>query len=616
MKKLAYSLFFSTLSTGAFAQQPATDIIIREVRLSDKSAFNKNASVQIISAADIQRMNAHSVADILHYALGVQAGNRGMDNAQTDIKINGGTFEQTMILINGHPVIDAQTGHHLMNLPIHINDIHHIEIIAGPRAHSYGINGLAGSINIVTKQENKNSVTASLFAGSSFGKDSSGRTTYANAGMHVGATHQSKYASHYLSLSALKSSGFMYNTGVNNAKIFYSNAVQLPHDHLLNLQVAYVSNAFGANGFYAYPYDKNSTEKVNTLWATLDHQKNLNENWKIKSNIALRRNTDDYIFIKSNPSYYHNVHKSWSTNLNINAIYNHKMGEFALGLNSNYQQINSTNLGENERYNNGFFAENSLHYKKLNASAGLYGNYNSAWGFSVLPGLDIGYAPTDHIRVYASAGSANRIPTYTDLYYKGPSNIGNSELQPERSYGLDAGIKYESAKCQVSASVFHRKVSNLIDWTKDKNASIWQPSNFGLQTIQGAQLMTRLLFNTQEPVFLKELSAKYQFINSGIVNTLQQTDSKYALDYFRHQTIGAATVSVYNYVMLTISARYQYRFNYHDYTLMDARVGYTGKRMNLYADVNNILNTVYHESNAQPMPSRWFNAGANFRFTY
>lgn len=67
----------------------------------------------------------------------------------------------------------------------------------------------------------------------------------------------------------------MYNTGVNNAKIFYSNAVQLPHDHLLNLQVAYVHNAFGANQIYAYPYDKNSTEKVNTLWATLDHRKKL-----------------------------------------------------------------------------------------------------------------------------------------------------------------------------------------------------------------------------------------------------------------------------------------------------------------------------------------------------
>jgi iron complex outermembrane receptor protein len=432
----------------------------------------------------------------------------------------------------------------------------------------------------------------------------------------VGATHHSKYSNQYLSLSALNSSGFMYNTAVSNAKVFYSNDLHLPHGHNVNLQLAYVNNAFGANGFYAYPYDKNSTEKVNTLWATLDHDKRLNEKWNIRSNVSLRRNTDDYIFIKSNPSYYHNVHKSLSTNLNVNAIYTHKMGEFALGLNSNYQQINSNNLGKNERFNNGLFAENSFRYKSFNASAGLYTNYNSAWGFSVLPGIDIGYAPTVNIRLFASAGSANRIPTYTDLYYKGPSNIGNSELQPERSYGLDAGAKYESAKCQLSASVFHRKVSNLIDWTKDKNATIWQPSNFGLQTIQGVQVMTRFLFSKKEVVYLKDLSGKYQFINSGIVNTLQQTDSKYALDYFRHQAIGAATVSVYDHLLITLSARYQYRFNYHDYTLLDARVAYAGKRIQVYADVNNLLNTTYHESNAQPMPSRWFNAGASFRFAY
>lgn len=616
MKKIVGYVFAIAITNVMQAQQNVHEIIIREHRLSDKTAFEKNASVQIITAADIQRMNVQSVSDVLHFVLGIQAGNRSMDNAQTDIKINGGTFEQTMILINGHPVLDPQTGHHLMNLPIHINDIHHLEIMSGPQAHSYGINGLAGSINIVTNIADTRQIVASAFAGSSFETDSSTGKTFANSGLHLGIAHRGKKMRQYFSVSALTSSGFMYNTAVNNRKVFYSNEADLPAAHHINLQVAYVRNAFGANGFYAAPYDIQSIEQVNTLWATLDHTKKIRNKWMLKSNLIFRHNHDDYIFKKYDPAYYHNVHKTISANANLNLIYQHQWGECALGANVNYQSINSSNLGKNERYNHGLFIENSINIKKFSTTLGFYGNYNTAWGFSLLPSIDLGYVLHSKLRLFASAGSANRMPTYTDLYYKGPSNIGNEHLQPEKSYGFDAGIKYQSMQLQLTASAFHRRVSNLIDWTKEKTATQWQPSNFGLQTIQGIQLVSNITYHRKQEIYLSDLTAKYQYIHSGLVNTLAATDSKYVLDYFKHQAIGSATVSVYNKFLATLSGRYQYRFNYHDYVLLDTRFGIVGKKYKLTVDVNNLLDTTYHESNAQPLAGRWFAIGCGIRFNY
>lgn len=616
MMRFFLALFLYIFFIRANAQHTFKEVVIREQRLESKTAFEKNTSIQLITSEEIKRMNAQSVSDILHYILGIQAGNRGMDNAQTDIKMNGGTFEQTLILINGHPILDPQTGHHLMNLPIHINDIHHIEILSGPHAHSYGLNGLAGSINIVTKQVDKSGISISAYSGSNFIKDSLKRKYYANGGVQFGVSHHGKNSKQYLSASGLSSSGFMHNTQVNNFKIFYTNSLSLPSNHTINLQFAYLKNAFGANGYYAPPYDINSIEKVNTLWATLDHAKKLNEKWKVKSNFSYRNNYDDYIFKKDNPSYYHNTHRTQTVNANINVIYKHLWGELALGAATNFQAIASNSLGNNNRFNSGLFLENSFQYHLLQANIGLYGNYNSAWGFSWLPALDLGYQVHKKIRVFACVGSANRIPTYTDLYYKGPSNIGNINLQPERSYGIDIGVKYHTPQLQLSGSAFTRNVSNLIDWTKEKSATIWQPANFGEQNVKGVQVISKALFTSKHSIFLKEISAKYQYLNLEYVNTVSTTDSKYALDYFKHQVLFSASLSAFKNLTLSLHSRYQNRFNYKDYALFDTRIAYQYKNHSLYLDINNLSNTKYLESNAYPLVGRWFQFGVNLNFKH
>ena len=76
--------------------------------------------------------------------------------------------------------------------------------------------------------------------------------------------------------------------------------------------------------------------------------------------------------------------------------------------------------------------------------------------------------------------------------------------------------------------------------------------------------------------------------------------------------MAGASVPVVKNVYLHANARYQYRINGYDYTLLDARLDYKIKSMKLYADVNNILNTQYKEIGAIPMPGRWYVIGAHF----
>ena len=57
--------------------------------------------VSVTTADDIQRAAAESINDVLKSATGVDVRQRGGFGVQTDISINGGTFDQTVILLNG-----------------------------------------------------------------------------------------------------------------------------------------------------------------------------------------------------------------------------------------------------------------------------------------------------------------------------------------------------------------------------------------------------------------------------------------------------------------------------------------------------------------------------------
>ena len=47
-----------------------------------------------------------------------------------------------------------------------------------------------------------------------------------------------------------------------------------------------------------------------------------------------------------------------------------------------------------------------------------------------------------HLKLRASASRAFRVPTYTDLYYHDPANLGSPTLRPERAWTFEAGVDW------------------------------------------------------------------------------------------------------------------------------------------------------------------------------
>ena len=156
---LLYFLFGVTLlfSQSEKVQDSVSTENLPEVILTSNRleiSFNqKSKTVQLITADQIKQSGITHLVDILQQVAGVDVKRRGAGAAQADLNIRGGTFDQTLLLVDGIKLDDAQTGHHTLNFLPPPEIVERIEIIKGPAARAYGQNAFTGAINIVTKKE-------------------------------------------------------------------------------------------------------------------------------------------------------------------------------------------------------------------------------------------------------------------------------------------------------------------------------------------------------------------------------------------------------------------------------------------------------------------------------
>eukprot|EP01133_Synstelium_polycarpum_P003113 gene3113-3564_t len=571
-----------SLSANAQKEQPAifqkdsvnklNEVIVKENRI--QLPFSKqNRNIWILDKEKIKSLPARSVAELLSYVSGVDVRQRGPGGQQADISIDGGTFDETLVLINGVKVSDPQTGHNMMNLPITMDDIDHIEVLRGSASRIYGINALTGAINIVTRTPQSTGLSAGVFTGSSFKKNEATGKTFANYSLQAHGNLVLKGSSHLLSLGQEAGNGYRYNTAFNNQKVYYQGKMAVGKTDQLDVMAGYTHNNFGANGFYSAPGDKESEETVKTTLASVAYNTKITENWTMVPRISYRNNVDDYLYIKQSPDKFHNHHQTNVFDAELNNTIQTKIGTFGLGLEGRTENINSTNLGKRDRTNAGLFGEYKFEpLKRLLVNVGAYANYNSDYGWQAFPGLDLGYNFYGNWRAFANLGTGQRLPTYTDLYYKGPTNIGNDQLQPEKSKYAETGVKFNQQGFAFNVSYFFRRISNFIDWVKASQTDPWQPQNFSQVDTKGFTLSADYALKSNSPDVLSglRLGTSYTHLEPSFKTTLESAKfSRYALESLRNQVSGTLNAEFCNLLSITLTARYNQRINYKDYTVLD-----------------------------------------------
>ncbi len=626
IKRLSGLIFFIfTITYSVYAQNNDTniesdtillnDVIIEENRFS-YSFSEASRNVGIIEKTEIENSPVQSFQEMLTYQPAVDIRQRGPVGVQADIGIRGGTFEQTLILLNGVKLTDPQTGHHLLNVPIGLDNIERIEVLKGPAARIFGQNAYAGSVNFITKVPDENSIHFRGYGGS-----------FGSWGGNLSASLRNEKSGHYISLSNDQSDGYRYNTDYKILNGFYQNTFEINNRSKIDFIAGITQRKFGANGFYASPDFVDQYEEVRTGMASLSYTYQ-NENFKIVPRISWRNNRDKYDFVRDNPEVYENLHFTNTYSAEVNSSLKSKFGITGVGIEFRYEEIkgdwlrggtaSKSNLDGFSRDNFGTYLEHKIISadRKFDITPGVYFGWYSDFGGQFFPGVDAGYNITNFLRIYGNVGKSYRIPTFYDQYYESPVEVGNPDLKPEKAWNYEIGLRYIQNGFTIEGNVFYRDNQNLIDWVFDPTDTIWMSENFtsvstvGLELFASYDLPISLVDNH---FFISRLSASLNKIDQNKDFTDEQ--SRYALEHLADQVIVSAEINIYDNLKMSWSFRHIIRYQQDAYNLLDGRIFWQSEKYNLFAEVTNLTDTQYTEV-MTPMPGRWFRGGLTLNFVY
>ncbi len=512
---------------------------------------------------------------------GVSVNRRGTGDIQSDVYIRGGYFEQAGVMIDGVPFKDLQTGHHNMNLPMPLSAIESTEVIKGPASRLYGSNAMTGLLHFKTKDIPGHLLKAGIQTGA-----------FQTFGGFVSAGRRIRNTGVFLASDFSHSAGYRYNSDYSISR----NFIKFQYKKI-TLSGGYASRKFGANGFYASPDYKDQYEETQTGFGHISHEiKNSGFAWQ--NDLYWRYNRDDYVFLRQNPDYYHNIHHTHSTGFISKFQWKNSAGITGAGMHINAGMIRSNNLGNHEQYSAELFAEHLWEYKRFGLQPGFVWAYNQNSGFVFLPGINGFYRMANHHKLYVNTGFTSRQPGFTERYYSSPAEEGNPDLLPEKAFGTDVGFKGKYKRYSYQAGVFYRKTGNSIDWVKQEETDKWHAMNIAEIISKGFEFQLNKKINLSFGTAY--IGTAYTFLDEQSQDT-GFAYSRYRQTAYRHQFSFHARTQIRHFIPV-LNFRYLVREQGDRIPVLDAGIHYQWQDWTISAGGRNLLNTSYTGALSVPMP--------------
>jgi iron complex outermembrane receptor protein len=513
---------------------------------------------------------------------------RGAGGAQADISIDGSSFEQTLVLLNGLRIDDAQTSHHDLDLTVPLEAMSGIQILHGAGSTLYGSDALGGVVDFLTAPPTEDSIRLRA-GGGSFGENE--ESLLGNA--------LGRRWSEVLAGDRNFSTGFMPDRDYRNENASTESRWKSPLG-ISDILLAGSDRAFGANQFYG-PY--NSWERTKGWFASMRQE--LGQ--RTEAAFGYRRHTDNFILLRNDPAYYANNHidESWQAVVRRHQAIG-KGATIFYGLEEDGDGIHSNNLGDHARNQGAGYLDVDLHPSgRWNGSAGLReevlsGGARSVWS----PDLAGSFRASQRVKLRASGGYGFRLPTYTDLYYSDPTTIGNSNLKPESAWSGDGGVDwYPGTRTAASLTVFYSRQHDAIDYVRANPSQRWQAEN-----------LVGLRFTGVEGS-LNWQATRHQTIKLGWTGlwgaqaALHGLQSEYIFNYPVHNATFEWLGTLAGGYLLRTRVQIAQRYQQTPYPVWDVEGARERGRIHPYFRIANLSNTGYQEITGVQMPGRSYIGG-------
>jgi iron complex outermembrane receptor protein len=355
-----------------------------------------------------------------------------------------------------------------------------------------------------------------------------------------------------------------------------------------------MDHPFGADQFYG---NFNSWEDTKTWFAGV--QQPFGE--KTIASFAFRRHSDLFVLFRDRPQVFTNHHSDESYQLAVRR--REELGKTTTlfyGVEGLHESIVSNNLGDHSRSRAAAYAALDLRAFKrysltLSAREEIYRNFSGAFTPTVAGGAWL--SPTTKVR--ASASRAFRVPSYTDLYYHDPANLGSPNLRPERAWSYETGLDWLPApRIRADVTLFDRQERDGIDYYRNSPTDIYRAlniQNLSFRGIEAAVHWTPSLVNT--------IDLRYTGLH-GQQDTISAGATKYSFNYPKNSGVFSWTAAPRANFLFRTRVGVLDRRARTPYALWEAYAALPHGRLHPFVQASNLSNTSYQEILGVPMPGR------------
>ena len=553
------------------------------------------ASISVITAEEIARLGALSVADVLRVLPELRIKDSGGPGSLTTVSIRGSASTQVLILLDGVPLNRPdQASVDLSILPI--QNVERIEVLRGPFSAICGSAALGGAINIVTRSAPQTLVSSRV-------------GSYGLAGNVLSVGGQEGGLTYLLQGILTSSAGFAADTDFSNFTTMARLRWRTAEDDALTLTLNRLWHAAGAPGPVPFQDPLARAWEGRTL---------VDLSWRRGradgpgAFLRLYVLDDDVNF--SGPAFAFQSEDTahlWGAQAQLVSA---PWPGHLVTVGSEYQgqSIAHTDNVPSPFTNQGsdlaFYVEDDWQIApKVLLSVGVRDDTFQTYGGQVDPRIGVVVLLTDRLAVRAGAGRTFRAPSFDEL---APSFSGNPALQPESAWAYDLAFEYTLApSLALRVTGYYTDATNLIT----SSPPFFVPMNVGHAVITGGsieivgrlagQWFIRANFTNQlardaatnlDVIYVPRQQANLELSYAWVPGTAVTVVATYVGDRFAN---AANTSQVPGYLLVGLNATWA-----------------LGEGYGIQAGINNLFDVTYQESLGFPEPGRTVFVGVTKTF--
>nr|WP_298415708.1 TonB-dependent receptor [uncultured Halomonas sp.] len=620
-KKKTLWLAIAALSTGtqSHAQQGLNldDIQVTANRLPQSQA-DVLASTTVIDRAEIERLQATSLIDLLQARAGVEITQNGPPGSVSSLFLRGSNSNHSVVLIDGVRINSAVDGGTSLEF-IDPAAVERIEIVRGPRAATYGADAIGGVIQIFTRQGSQEGTQAALSARVG-DNDSQRQNLWVATGSNDTRLNASVFNNETDGFDAYKDD----DSGERDGYTGRGGQLSLSHrfDERVSAQVSALRQDFKAD------YDNCFRSGDFLAPASSDcESEGYQQSVGARADIALQPNWDIGItagrFDEVRREYYGGERQSRTATkrdeVGLQNLFYQENGVTTLGVDYRHESVDFSNRADQDyekdsRENVGVYGLVERNYGPHQLSGSLRYDDDSLFDDETTGSLGYGYRLTPNQRLGASYATAYKAPSLSDLY---GTFDPNPDLDAETSKNVEAFWEYRQDNFDTRITAFENRIDDLIVYTggflDGSYRNVDEARIRGVELSggwEGERLATRLALTFQDPE-VRQWSDPFAGIEEGdrLLNRAERfarLDVDYAL---LDQVQVGSTLRAY-------SERTSYGGSeVGGFGLLDLRTSWqVTPKVELSAKVENVLDKQYQLVDGYNTRDRYVEGGVTVRY--